>query len=78
MPNRQQDKATVLSCPASGWPADADHPLAQDFATGCAQVTLHAYAIAQWTALATYALNAIVEIIDVSASNGRWRLSRPK
>jgi len=41
-------------------------------------VPLLAYAIAQWTALSTYALNAIVEIIDVSASNGRWRLSRPK
>ncbi|WP_171903277.1 hypothetical protein [Mesorhizobium sp. SEMIA 3007] len=53
-------------------------PWLRHFATGFAEVPLLAYAIAQWTALSTYALNAIVEIIHVSASNGRWRLSRPK
>ncbi|TSE12459.1 hypothetical protein C1D09_008975 [Mesorhizobium intechi] len=42
------------------------------FASGCAEAGLGAYAIAQWTALSTYALNAIVEVIDVTASNGRF------
>ncbi|WP_157866109.1 hypothetical protein [Mesorhizobium japonicum] len=54
--------------------ADATILWLRHFTTGCAEVPLRAYAIAQWTALSTYALNAIVEIIDVTAWNGHLRL----
>ena len=48
-------------------------PWLRHFTTGFAEVPLLAYAIAQWTALSTYALNAIIEIIDVAAWNGHRR-----
>ncbi|BCG81279.1 hypothetical protein [Mesorhizobium sp. 113-3-3] len=48
-------------------------PRLRYFTTGCAEVPSRAYAIAQWTALSTYALNAIIEIIDVAAWNGHRR-----
>ena len=53
-------------------------PWLRHFTTGFAEVPLLAYAIAQWTALSTYALNAIAEIIAVSARSGQWLFFRPK
>ncbi|QKD18173.1 hypothetical protein [Mesorhizobium sp. NZP2077] len=46
-------------------------PLIQAFfATRRVEVPFRTYAIAQWTVLSTYALNAIAEMTDIAAQNG--------
>jgi hypothetical protein len=68
MLNPRQDSATALLALARDGPRIAERPLVQAFfATGCVGVPFRAYAIAQWTAHSTYALNAIAEMTDISA-----------